>query len=238
MLATEARLRDVVGEASGPLAPHASSIIAAGGKRLRPLLALLAAQGAGAWSAPGRPAAEPALIRAAVAVELVHSATLVHDDVLDGAPLRRGRPTVVAAGGRGLATAAGDLLFARAFAELVRNESGAQLQALSTASSALAIGELRPARGRLRVDVPLERYLQRCELKTARLFEAAARLGVLAGGGGRGQRPRWPTRSVGTRARSGWRSSCSTTCSTWRATCAIPASAVAPTCSTGRSRCR
>ncbi len=179
MLAIEQRLRDVVNEASGPLAPHASSIIAAGGKRLRPLLALLAAH-----AAEGECAADPrdeqALIRAAVAVELVHSATLVHDDVLDGAPLRRGRPSVVAAGGRGLATAAGDLLFARAFAELVRNESGAQLQALSSASSALAIGELRQREDAYRVDVPRQRYLERCELKTARLFEAATRLGVLA----------------------------------------------------------
>ena len=179
MVAIEQRLREVVGEATGPLAPHASSIIAAGGKRLRPLLVVLAGHGAeGAGPAPAT--AEQALIRAAVAVELVHSATLVHDDVLDAAPLRRGRPTVVAAGGRGLATAAGDLLFARAFAELARNDSGAQLQALSSASSALAVGELRQREDAYRVDVELPRYLLRCELKTARLFEAAARLGVLA----------------------------------------------------------
>ena len=58
------------------------------------------------------------VVRAGAAVELVHSATLVHDDVLDAAALRRGRPTVVAAAGRAMATAAGDHLFARAFAEL------------------------------------------------------------------------------------------------------------------------
>ncbi len=179
MLACEERLRGVVGEASGPLAAQASSIIAAGGKRLRPLLVLLCAQAA-EGTGPGGPIDEDALIRAAVSVELVHSATLVHDDVLDDAPLRRGRPTVVAVGGRGLATAAGDLLFARAFAELVRSGSGAQLQALSDASTALAIGELYQREDAYRVDVPLERYLERCELKTARLFEAAARLGVLA----------------------------------------------------------
>ena len=77
----------------------------------------------------GRRRSEPAeprrgserCVRAAVAVELVHSATLVHDDVIDGAPLRRGRPTVAAAAGREAAIATGDLLFSRAFAELARN---------------------------------------------------------------------------------------------------------------------
>jgi len=179
MLATEQRLREVVGEASGPIAPHASSIIAAGGKRLRPLLVLLAGR-CGEPEGPIDAENEQALIRAAVAVELVHSATLVHDDVLDAAPLRRGRATVVASGGRGLATAAGDLLFARAFGELVRNGSPTQLQILSDASSALAVGELRQREDAYDVDVTLDRYLHRCELKTARLFEAAARLGVLA----------------------------------------------------------
>ena len=81
-------------------------------------------------------------MRAAVAVELVHGATLVHDDVLDGSPLRRGRPTVVAAGGRQLATATGDLLFSRAFAELAAGGSVAAVGSLSRASSELAEGEL------------------------------------------------------------------------------------------------
>ena len=68
----------------------------------------------------GPGAGEPA-IRAAAAIELVHMATLVHDDVLDAAPLRRGRPTVVARSGRDRALAVGDLLFSRAFAELGRD---------------------------------------------------------------------------------------------------------------------
>ena len=78
------------------LARHGGETISAGGKRLRPLLVCIAA---------GVPVAESEeLVRAAVAVELVHAATLVHDDVIDGADLRRGRPTVVAAGGRLMAT--------------------------------------------------------------------------------------------------------------------------------------
>jgi geranylgeranyl pyrophosphate synthase len=138
--------------------------------------------------------AHVALSRAAAAVELIHSATLVHDDVLDDAPLRRGRETVFAAAGRTAATATGDLLFSSAFAELARNGAIAQLRALSGASAALARGELMQRADAWRADVTLERYLQRCELKTARLFAAACELGGLVGGGP----PLWPFgRAVG-----------------------------------------
>ena len=75
------------------------------------------------------------MLRAAAAVELVHSATLVHDDVLDAAALRRGRPTVVATAGRELAIATGDLLFSRAFAELAANGRADEVRVLSDASS-------------------------------------------------------------------------------------------------------
>ena len=157
----------------GPiLAEHAGSTIAAGGKRLRPLLVLLAA---------GPDAASPDdLVAAATAVELVHSATLVHDDVLDAAPLRRGLPTVWAQGGRELAVATGDLLFSRAFTELVATGSLAAVRTLSHAGSALAEGELLQRQDAWNAAVAVERYLQRCELKTARLFEASCELGALA----------------------------------------------------------
>jgi geranylgeranyl pyrophosphate synthase len=148
--------------------------ISAGGKRLRPLLVFLAA------GAP--PPETDGLLRAAVAVELVHSATLVHDDVLDGSPLRRGRPTVVAAGGRRLATATGDLLFSRAFAELAGTGSLEAVRVLSRASSELARGELMQRADAWRA-VAVERYLERCRLKTAVLFAAACELGALEGGG-------------------------------------------------------
>jgi geranylgeranyl pyrophosphate synthase len=165
--------------------------VAAGGKRLRPLLVVLACEAAGGpradsgvgGSAVDGEARERALVRAAVAVELVHSATLVHDDVIDGAELRRGHPTVVAGAGRGAAIATGDLLFSRAFAELARNDDLAQLRALSDASSALAAGELLQREDAYAPRVAVERYLRRCELKTAALFEAACRLGALVAGG-------------------------------------------------------
>jgi geranylgeranyl pyrophosphate synthase len=169
----ERLLSEVAGSHGALLAEHAGATIAAGGKRLRPLLVFLAAdteEGDG-------------LVRAAAAVELVHSATLVHDDVLDAASLRRGVPTVVAVGGRGAATATGDLLFARAFAELAVNGRADEIRVLSEASSALAEGELLQRADAWNAEVPLERYLRRCELKTARLFEAACQLGALEGGG-------------------------------------------------------
>ena len=139
---------------------------------------VIAAESAG--GPPNTVEGEERLVRAAVAVELVHSATLVHDDLIDGAQLRRGRPTVAAAAGREVAIATGDLLFSRAFAELARNDDAAQLCALSDASSALAAGELLQREDAYAAHVAVERYLRRCELKTAALFEAACRLGALA----------------------------------------------------------
>jgi len=176
MARVEERLAAAAGWARGPLAEHARATIAAGGKRLRPMLVFLAA----GEEAPGDDAG---LVRAAAAVELVHSATLVHDDVLDASPLRRGRPTVVAAAGRDMAVAVGDLLFARAFAELVANGRADEIRVLSRASSALAEGELLQREDAWSPDVSVERYLRRCELKTARLFQAACELGALEAGG-------------------------------------------------------
>ncbi len=172
----EERLAELAAGHGPVLAEHAGATIAAGGKRLRPLLVLLAAG----------PAARRTdhVVAAATAVELVHSATLVHDDVLDAAALRRGVPTVWARGGRELAVATGDLLFSRAFSELVATGSLAAVRTLSHAGSALAEGELRQRQDAWDATVPVDRYLARCELKTARLFEASCRLGAIAAGAG------------------------------------------------------
>lgn len=156
----------------GPLSRHASATIAAGGKRLRPLLVILTAAGD----------RSECLVRAAAAVELVHSATLVHDDVLDAAPMRRGRPTVFHSAGREAATQTGDLIFARAFSLVSSNGDPEQVRILSDASSALARGELLQRADAWDSSISRERYLERCDLKTARLFQAAARLGACNGG--------------------------------------------------------
>jgi geranylgeranyl pyrophosphate synthase len=163
MEAVEERLRRLLEGHGESLAGDAGFTLEAGGKRLRPMLVLLSA-------GPG--AGEPA-IRAATAIELVHMASLVHDDVLDAAPLRRGRPTVVARSGRSRALAVGDLLFSRAFAELSADGSPGQVKRLSTAAVALALGELAQRRDAFDVSISAGRYLRRCELKTARLFECA-----------------------------------------------------------------
>ncbi len=166
---TEARLAEVAESRGAELGRHATGTLTAGGKRLRPMLVFLCGGEGGA------------LLAAGVAVELLHMATLVHDDVLDQAPLRRGVPTVFATGGRDAATATGDLLFSRAFAELAATGSEEAVAALSTASSALARGELMQRADAWAASVSTERYLERCELKTASLFAAACRLGSLLG---------------------------------------------------------
>src|SRR5437868_6766630 len=171
----EQRMSELAGAYGPLLARHAGETIAAGGKRLRPLLVCLAA---------GVPPPESeGVVRAAVAVELVHGATLVHDDVLDGSPLRRGRPSVFAAGGREVATATGDLLFSRAFGELALTGSVDAVRVLSRAACELAQGELLQRSDAFAASVSVERYLERCRLKTAVLFRAACGLGSLESGG-------------------------------------------------------
>jgi len=166
---TETRLAEIAEGSGEALGRHASSTLAAGGKRLRPVLVVLCGGEGDAQTA------------AAVAVELLHMATLVHDDVLDAARLRRGVRTVYAVGGRGAATSTGDLLFSRAFAELASTRSPEAVQALSSASSSLARGELMQRADAWSSSVAPERYLERCELKTASLFAAACRLGAVLG---------------------------------------------------------
>jgi geranylgeranyl pyrophosphate synthase len=168
----EERLAEVAESHGAELGRHATGTLSAGGKRLRPMLVFLCAGDDD----------DRSLVAAGAAVELLHMATLVHDDVLDRAPLRRGRPTVFAEGGRLAATATGDLLFSRAFAQLASTGSADAVRALSTASSALAQGELMQRADAWNAGVTPERYLERCRLKTASLFEASCRLGALFGG--------------------------------------------------------
>lgn len=171
----ETRLGDVVAGHTAHLSTPAADTLAAGGKRLRPLLVFCAAPN------PGHH--REALVSAASAVELVHMATLVHDDIIDGASLRRGRPTIAHAQGPAVAAQVGDFLFARAFAELTRTADPTAVLELSEASLALSRGELLQQQAAFDVGLTEDSYLARCRCKTASLFAAACRLGATVGGG-------------------------------------------------------
>jgi len=166
----EERLEQAVATDPGAVARAGAQTLRSGGKRLRPLLVSMCATDA----ARGR----DELVVAGCAVELVHMATLVHDDVLDAAPLRRGHPTVWRTDGRGLATATGDHLFARAFAELTATGDMPAVAILADACLSLARGEILQRLQAGDPSVTVEGYLERCTLKTGRLFSAAARLGA------------------------------------------------------------
>jgi geranylgeranyl pyrophosphate synthase len=163
MAEIEVRLAQAVRARPGLAAEVATDALGAGGKRLRPLLCFLTAR-----SNPP--------VGAGVAVELVHLATLVHDDIVDGARLRRGLPAVWSVYGPEPALATGDYLFARAFAELVA-EGDAAVATLADAALCLARGEAMQRRQTHDPETPIDAYLTRVALKTGKLIEAACRLG-------------------------------------------------------------
>jgi geranylgeranyl pyrophosphate synthase len=160
----EDRLDHAVGSHRGVVADVGGEALAAGGKRLRPLLVYL--------SAPERPPP----IEAGVAVELVHMATLMHDDLIDGARIRRGRASAWSAYGPDAARATGDYLFARAFAEIATTGDARAVSILADATLCLARGEAMQRSQRYDASTTVDAYLDRCALKTGKLFEAACRL--------------------------------------------------------------
>jgi geranylgeranyl pyrophosphate synthase len=162
----EARLEQTVGSHPGLVAAVSRDALSAGGKRLRPLLVFFAT-----------PPGERPSVAAGAAVELVHMATLVHDDLIDGAEFRRGRASAWSAYGPEAARATGDYLFARAFAELAATGDVQAVELLADAALCLARGEAMQRRQAHDPDTTVEAYLERCALKTAKLFEASCRLG-------------------------------------------------------------
>jgi len=151
----------------------AAHIVSSGGKRLRPAVHLLCA---GALGCRG-----DAPLELAAVVEFIHTATLLHDDVVDGSHLRRGRPSANAAYGNAAAVLVGDFLYSRAFQMMVWVAQPRVLEVLADATNAIAAGEVMQLMNCRDPDVDETRYLEVVRRKTARLFEAAARLaGVLA----------------------------------------------------------
>jgi geranylgeranyl pyrophosphate synthase len=161
----EERLQEAVSAYPGLVERLGSAALRAGGKRLRPLLIHLVSDD------------RERAIRCSVAIELVHTATLVHDDLVDRAPLRRGRPTAWSAEGDEAARATGDYLLARGFAELADAGDLDGVRILADACLALSRGEALQRRQRHRPETTLESYLERIALKTGKLFEAACLLG-------------------------------------------------------------
>ncbi len=151
----------------------AEHIILSGGKRLRPLLALLAARAAGY---NGREH-----IQLAAVIEFIHTATLLHDDVVDESDLRRGRKTANAMWGNAASVLVGDFLYSRSFQMMVEIERLRVMQILADATNAIAEGEVLQLLHIHNPDIDKAAYLRVIERKTAVLFSAAARLGgVLA----------------------------------------------------------
>ncbi len=166
----EERLSEAVSAYPGLVADVGADALAAGGKRLRPALAFLSS-----------PLDDAPPVAAGVAVELVHMATLVHDDLIDGAAVRRGRASAWSEHGAGVAKAAGDYLFARAFSVLAEGGDAGAVSVLAQAALGLARGEALQRQQRHDPDTTVGAYVERCALKTGTLFEAAC---VLGGGNG------------------------------------------------------
>jgi geranylgeranyl pyrophosphate synthase len=164
MAEVEAGLARAVAEKPGLAQEVAGEALAAGGKRLRPLLCFLTAHG------------EPS-VAAGVSVEMVHMATLVHDDLVDGARLRRGLPAAWSVYGADAAKSAGDYLYACAFACLAETGDEQAVRTLADAALCLARGEAMQKLQTHDPDTPIDAYLERCSLKTGKLIEAACLLG-------------------------------------------------------------
>jgi octaprenyl-diphosphate synthase len=152
----------------------AEYIISSGGKRLRPVLVLLAA---GAMGYKGVNHHELAAV-----VEFIHTATLLHDDVVDESELRRGRETANNLFGNAASVLVGDFLYSRAFQMMVSVGNMRIMQVLADATNIIAEGEVLQLMNCHDADVDEERYLQVIRYKTAKLFQAAARLGAILGG--------------------------------------------------------
>lgn len=175
---------DLLNDVDSPAGEAARSCIAAGGKRMRPLLVLagmpVSSQSVADWHCA---------VAIAASVELIHTASLIHDDIIDDAPLRRGRPTIFSEHGTLVATAAGDVLFSRGFRCLtdlrghVPEDRVATLIArMAAAAQGLAEGEALQAQQERNPSITIAAYIERCTAKTGLLFGVALEMVALACG--------------------------------------------------------
>ena len=152
----------------------AEHLIAAGGKRLRPLLTVAAARLAGGT--------DDACLKLAAAVEFIHTATLLHDDVVDGSQLRRGKVAAHLIWGGASSVLVGDFLFARSFELMVETGSMRSLSILAKASSVIAEGEVLQLTRAHDLNLDQHTYLEIIRAKTAELFAASAEAGAVSAG--------------------------------------------------------
>lgn len=171
LMAVEAKMRGNEQGIFPPLAEAFLSLIASGGKRLRPALALLATRLFAPVSAQA--------VALAAAVETLHTATLVHDDVIDNALIRRGNPTLNASWTSGATVLAGDYLFARAAAFAAETGHVRVITLFAETLKIICEGELRQLAARYRWDQPKDAYYERIYAKTASLFAAATAGGAM-----------------------------------------------------------
>ena len=149
-------------------------IVGAGGKRMRPAVVLLVANALGYQGVNHH--------RLAAVVEFIHTATLLHDDVVDESDMRRGRETANAVFGNAASVLVGDYLYSRSFEMMVETDSMAAMAVLSSATTMIAEGEVLQLLNVHDPDVSLDRYLRVVRYKTAKLFEAAAEVGAIISG--------------------------------------------------------
>jgi octaprenyl-diphosphate synthase len=174
MRRVDALIRERLGSDVVLIRQVAEYIIAAGGKRLRPAMHLMACAAAGFRG--------DARIELAAVIEFIHTATLLHDDVVDESDLRRGHKTANAAFGNAASVLVGDFLYSRAFQMMVSVNSMRVMEVLAEATNTIAEGEVLQLLNIRDPDVDEARYIEVIHRKTAKLFEAASRLaGVLAG---------------------------------------------------------
>jgi octaprenyl-diphosphate synthase len=168
-------LRQAVQSSVRDVTAMALHLLSAGGKRLRPALTLLSAQFAGTIT--------PRAILFAAVVELMHTATLIHDDVIDRAEMRRGRASVHQLWGNEAAIMCGDHLYARAFSILAEDGDIEVIRTMAAASSRVCEGEILELQLAFNPDITPEQCLEIARLKTAELMAAACKVGALATNG-------------------------------------------------------
>ena len=176
LVAVEAEIERMISTPVKLISDIATHTLGAGGKRLRPALAILSAQICGDDS--DNPAERA--VKSAAAVELIHTTTLLHDDVVDGAQVRRGKPAANMVWGNETSVLVGDFLFAQVFVNAAREGFGGLLLPIATATAEMCAGELMETQWRGDLDMSEEQYFEIIALKTASLTECACFLGAMA----------------------------------------------------------